>query len=601
MKLTTIRRDGQARPALVVTNEGLRAKWCVDLAEINALASDPTANLSVEPIPASVLGIIRAGPSALENLKRLQDLLLDSIAGGGQERFGRALVRPDAVYWLPPIPDSPLFITFHGNSVGLWRDRSVEMAHRPIISRVPACRLHLVTSNLGHLEPLIFAEGDSVQYGNELGVVIAPGGKNISYEDADDHVWGVMNCDDVTRFTWAQHFPQSPGRMGPHIGDARARLGRASDAACPAGPWITTIDEIGDPLELLMHAWGPDGGYDRAHTWAYIMGPRNALGYMSRFMTLPPGSILQLGAAGVDGVGMLPDPKAVHGQAVEVSLEGGGTLSNPIWCEGDSDLQRDPGEAFYGLITRHRGLDLAKAFCPDAQPFPHGTRGVWSVRYNDRETAKGPDGGPDLARHYEILPRNSLSTGEPVEIPRHGERIDVSCELAAVIGTRPVGRVAADEALEYLAGLTIMVGMRDNGLVAELESPTSREIPFAEIFGRWYDGFNAVKPDLKPLGPNGAVGDREMRLVLNGVGEVVTRTSDYLLDFGQVISFLSKEITLLPGDVVSLGAAGKWLVIPADHKLAEGATLHASIEGLGDFRVPLVDLRGPHPPLHEVA
>ena len=90
-------------------------------------------------------------------------------------------------------------------------------------------------------------------------------------------------------------------------------------------------------------------------------------------------------------------------------------------------------------------------------------------------------------------------------------------------------------------------------------------------------------------------------LVLNGVGDVVTRTSDYLLDFGQVISFLSKEITLLPGDVVSLGAAGKRLVIPADHKLAEGATLHASIEGLGDFRVPLVDLRGPHPPLHEVA
>ena len=214
MKLTTIRRDGQARPALVVTNEGLRAKWCVDLAEINALASDPTANLSVEPIPASVLGIIRAGPSALENLKRLQDLLLDSIAGGGQERFGRALVRPDAVYWLPPIPDSPLFITFHGNSVGLWRDRSVGMAQRPIISRVPACRLHLVTSNLGHQEPLIFAEGDSVQYGNELGVVIAPGGKNISYEDADDHVWGVMNCDDVTRFTWAQHLPPVARRDG---------------------------------------------------------------------------------------------------------------------------------------------------------------------------------------------------------------------------------------------------------------------------------------------------------------------------------------------------------------------------------------------------
>ena len=602
MKLATILRHGEAHPALVLTNESLRCQWCLDLADVNSLLPESGQAWGVEPVPASVRSIAQGGPAALDNLRRLQDRLLQALDAGDQERFGTALVQPEAVHWLPPIPDSPLFMTFHGNAIGLWRDRSVGMSQRAIISRVPACRLHPITSTLGHLEPLIFARDEPLGYGNELGVVLAPGGRHIAYEDASQHVWGVTNCDDVTRTeTWRRKHYSAPHAGTPAFeNESRARLGRASDASCPAGPWITTTDEVPDVLDLLMYAWGPDGGYSRAHTWSYIMGPHNAVAYLSRFMTIPAGAILQLGAAGVDGVGSITDSEQVHGQAVEVSMERVGTLANPVWCEEAGALQRQPGEGAYGLITRHRGLDVAQAFCPDEPIFPQHTRSIWVARFNDWHTAARLALGPDDGRGYEIMPPTALSTGEPIELHRYADRIDVSCELAAIIGSRPVARVAAADVWECLAGLTIMIGMRDHMSVAEVDLPTPREVMLGPLLGRWVDGFNAIKPALVPLTSSGDLANREMRVRLAGLGEVVTSTADYVRGLDDVISFLSREVSLLPGDVVSLGSAGRWLIIPADHKLPSDATVQASIEGLGDFAVPLLDHRGLRPPLHEL-
>lgn len=253
------------------------------------------------------LGIAESGQTGLDNLKRLQALLVNALDRGDHDMFAPALLDPATVYWLPPIPNSSLFMTFHGNGIGNWRDRAVAMSSRRITSRVPACRLHPPTAHLGHLEPMIFAKGEPVPYGNELGVVIAPGGKDISFEDAPKHLWGIMNCDDVTRGgVWPRHFPP-PEQWSKHEGECKARLARASDASCPSGPWITTVDEMPNVLDLLMYSWGPDGGYDRAHTWAYIMGPSNAVAYLSRFMTLPAGTVLQLAASKVSmGLGTSP-------------------------------------------------------------------------------------------------------------------------------------------------------------------------------------------------------------------------------------------------------------------------------------------------------
>ncbi len=607
MKLATILRRGEARPALVITNAGLRAKWCLDLSEANTMLNSAGREWPVQLAPPSVRQIVEGGMPALDNLKRWQDVLLSAIDRSDGEAFGPALVPPEEVCWLPPIPNCPLFITFHGNSIGIWRDRGgglelpQSMPARAILSRVPTCRLHPETATLGHMEPLIFSRGQPFGFGNELGVVLAPGGKNISYDDGMAHVWGITNCDDVTRSTvWPTHFGSSLNQMPRHEGDSRARLGRASDASCPTGPWITTIDEVPNVLDLLMYAAGPDGSYDRAHTWSYIMAPHNAIAYLSRFMTLPAGTTLQLGAAGLDGISRFDDPEPIHGQHLEVSMERVGTLSNPIWCEERSGVPRATGEGFYRSITRHRGLDTAEAFCSEEQPFPRGTRSIWAVRHNDRYSAEEPAYSRAHQRQYETFPRHSLASGQAVEIPVHADRIDVSCELAAVIGTQPIARVAAEDVPALLAGVTVMVGMRDSGLLTELTAPTDWEAFDAGLLGRWGDGFNSVSPEIVSVAEAGDLNNLEMRVTLTGMGQAVTRSADYLMDLNEVIAFITKEITLLPGDVVSLGCAGRFLELPKGQKLSEGATLEASIEGIGELSVPLIDKRGPHPPLYEV-
>ena len=607
MKLSTILLDGQARAAMVITNAMLRCQCCLDLVKMNQLLETSARGWLPAPIPGSVLGIIQGGQEALDNLKRLEERLMkhlerrntdvfdgdvaDDLNKPDRAIFDQALVPAAAVRWLPPIPDIPLFITFHGNGIQLWRDRlGPQIEHVP--PRVPTCRLHPITSLLGHEEALIFPRGHVTGFSNELGVILAPGGRNIPYEEAHRHIWGVTNCNDATRSAvWPMHFGRPMGEMVLHEKEGRARLGRASDAASAFGPWITTADEVPNVHDLLLRCWGDDGSYCRAHSSTYIMGPRNALDYFSRFMTIPAGTGLQFGAPGTDGVGGFRDMEQAHGKTCQMDMEHVGMLQNGVECEDLLDDRRRPGEGWYGLITRRRTVDLARIACPDRQPFPRHTRSLWGLRYNDRRLAEQAEYAPDRQRHHEIYPPNTLSTGEAVELPACGAEVEVSCELAAVVGERQLACLQASEVCAYLAGITILIGLRDYGLAREYPAPTRREALFGEILGRWYDGCNAMRPDLSPVADLDELGDRRMQVAIEGIGDAVTHTGDYLQGFAEAISFMSREITFLPGDVISLGSAGQFLKIPAERPLPEGTVVRASIEGIGAFTVPLIDHR----------
>ena len=134
-----------------------------------------------------------------------------------------------------------------------------------------------------------------------------------------------------------------------------------------------------------------------------------------------------------------------------------------------------------------------------------------------------------------------------------------------------------------------MIGLRDtDGLASEVVSATPWEKRLGEILGRWCDGFNAVRPLFTPTG-DGVIGGREMQLVIRGIGEAKGCTEDYLFDFRKVISFISREITLLPGDIVTLGSSGNDLTIPSDIELSSDTKIIASIEGAGEFSTRIID------------
>ena len=66
MKLATILRRGEARPALVITNAGLRAKWCLDLSEANTMLNSAGREWPVQLAPPSVRQIVEGGMPAWE-------------------------------------------------------------------------------------------------------------------------------------------------------------------------------------------------------------------------------------------------------------------------------------------------------------------------------------------------------------------------------------------------------------------------------------------------------------------------------------------------------------------------------------------------------
>ena len=594
---------------MILTNRVNQCEHCLDLTEFNTCLQATTSSVGLGPTPSSVLKMIEGGAPVLANLKKIEDRLRLHLKPDGNWDlyngipnaprahkpdagiFDPALVAPADIQWLPPIPDIPLFITFHGNGIQLWRDRAGPfLSHIP--PRIPTCRLHPTTSLLGHDEPLIFPKNFPLGFSNELGVFISPGGKNIEYENAWQHIWGITNCNDATRSaSWPIHFGRAMEDMAPHEMDGRARLGRASDAASAFGPWITTIDEVPNVLDLLIHCWGADGSYCRAHSSAYIMGPRNAIQYLSRFMTLPAGTGFQFGAPGQDGVGGFADAAQAHLKTCTMDMEHVGPLTNPIWCEDLLDSGRGKGEGYYGLISRHRGVAIDTAPKENETPFPYKTHSIWSLGYNNHDAAQEPAFAPDHQRLYEIFPQSTLSYGQAIELPAIANEIEVSCELACVIGPRQLARVAEEEVPDYLAGITIMIGLRDNGLINELPLPTAHEIRHGTILGRWYDGFNAARPQLAPAEDLDSLGDRKMKITIDNIGQVTTQTSHYLQGFGQTLAFMCKEITFLPGDIISLGTAGKTLRIPADTKLLPDAAITAEIAGLGEFSIGITDRR----------
>jgi 2-keto-4-pentenoate hydratase/2-oxohepta-3-ene-1,7-dioic acid hydratase in catechol pathway len=196
---------------------------------------------------------------------------------------------------------------------------------------------------------------------SELGVVIAPGGRNIPRERAMDHVVGYTCVNDMVSNHWKDIYTQN-ARSDPAFIDlcTSSFYGRATDGFAPVGPYITTADEVGDPYGLLVYSRMSPGKAiaqgtasqasatgrqsvpgaaaaseapvmrDRSHTNATIVGIDQAIAWLSRLVTLPPGAIIHMGTMGVDGYQVYPDQPMEAGSYVEVEFERVGVLRNPI-------------------------------------------------------------------------------------------------------------------------------------------------------------------------------------------------------------------------------------------------------------------------------
>ncbi len=165
---------------------------------------------------------------------------------------------------------------------------------------------------LPHMAP------DEVDYEAELAVIIGKEAKNISVEVARQFILGYTCGNDVTARDCQMRL------------DRQWTRAKSFDTFCPLGPSIAT--DV-DPQNLDIRLTLNGKTMQRSNTSDLIFPVDELVSYISRNMTLRPGTVVMTGTPG--GVGVMRQPLVFlkPGDVVEVTIEGIGTLRNPVALE----------------------------------------------------------------------------------------------------------------------------------------------------------------------------------------------------------------------------------------------------------------------------
>ncbi len=169
-----------------------------------------------------------------------------------------------------------------------------------------------------------------------------------------------------------------------------------------------------------------------------------------------------------------------------------------------------------------------------------------------------------------------VGPNDDVVIPRDSQKTDWEVELAVVIGKR-ASYVEEADALRHVAGYVLH------------NDYSEREFQL-ERGGQWVKGKSC--DTFAPIGPYIAtpdeirdVHDLSMWLTVNGEKKQSGTTRDLVFGVPALVSYVSRFMTLLPGDVISTGTpAGVAMGHKPPRFLQHGDVVALGIEGLGESR-----------------
>jgi 2-keto-4-pentenoate hydratase/2-oxohepta-3-ene-1,7-dioic acid hydratase in catechol pathway len=191
---------------------------------------------------------------------------------------------------------------------------------------------------------------------------------------------------------------------------------------------------------------------------------------------------------------------------------------------------------------------------------------------------------PDEPFFFAKLPSAVIGPGEPVILPEARTELDYEVELAVVIGRQSNGLSEA-EALDAVFGYTV------------LNDISARDVQFRDnqiTLGKGADTFC-------PLGPVIVTADEvpdpqalTVSSSVNGQLRQHESTAGMIFPVARLLAFLSRHITLEPGDVVSTGTpAGVGCFMDPPGLLRPGDQVEVRVDRVGALANPVL---GPQPP-----
>ena len=161
----------------------------------------------------------------------------------------------------------------------------------------------------------ICMKSDMVDYEAELVFVIGKGGKDISKEDAWDHVAGLCAGQDIS---------DRPVQF--HATPPQFNLGKSFDTFGPIGPYLVSTDLFNDKESLKLQCWVNDELRQETQTDDLIFDIPYLISYISEFITLNTGDVIFTGTP--EGVGATQGKFLKNGDVLKTTIEGIGTLEN---------------------------------------------------------------------------------------------------------------------------------------------------------------------------------------------------------------------------------------------------------------------------------
>jgi 2-keto-4-pentenoate hydratase/2-oxohepta-3-ene-1,7-dioic acid hydratase in catechol pathway len=191
-------------------------------------------------------------------------------------------------------------------------------------------------------------------------------------------------------------------------------------------------------------------------------------------------------------------------------------------------------------------------------------------------------GSPVPAEPIFFMKATSCLSGpdDPIQLPKGSKKTDWEVELGVVIGTR-AQYVDEGVALSYVAGYCVVNDVSERAFQFEMGSQWSK--------GKGCDTFGPVGPFLVTRDEVFDVQDLDLYLELNGKRMQTGNTSNMIFTVAQIVSYVSRFMTLEPGDIITTGTPpGVGLGRTPQRFLKRGDKLRLGIAGLGEQQQEVV-------------
>lgn len=183
---------------------------------------------------------------------------------------------------------------------------------------VPTIFTRFAASQMGHLEPMVRPrESATLDYEGEIAMIIGRPGRRIARAEALSHVAGFSIYNDGS----VREYQRQTSQFTP---------GKNFSATGGFGPWMMTLDEIGDLDDMEITTRLNGEVMQNARASLLVHGFAELIEFCSTFTELVPGDVIVTGTPGGVGAARTPPVFMDDGDSIEIEVKPIGRLVNPV-------------------------------------------------------------------------------------------------------------------------------------------------------------------------------------------------------------------------------------------------------------------------------